>query len=62
MIKKYFATKEEFKAIQEAITNVLQLWHYPFIEANNGDGSATMMSKETFFEALAEELNVKEIS
>ena len=59
-MKKIFQiTPEEFTAIQTAIENVLNLCHYDFIEANDEDGSATAMSKETFFESLKREFEIK---
>ena len=52
MKKRYTITEEEFGAIQEAVTEALDLWAYDFIEASNKSGSAMSMSKETFFESL----------
>lgn len=52
MRKKYIITEEEFGAIKEAIEAQLDLFAYKFIEANDGHGRATSMSKETFFEGL----------
>lgn len=60
MKTKHYATKEEFNVIKEAITGILQLWQHPFIEGKNGENTAIAMSKETFFELLAKELNVDE--
>lgn len=59
MKKKYDITEEEFGAIKTAIENVLQLWHYDFIEANSENKDSTSMSKETFFDSLKMEFNVK---
>lgn len=57
MIKKYIATKDEIEGIKEVISKVLHLWQYEFIEANNKDGSAISMSKETFFKQLEQMLS-----
>ena len=59
MKKKYIIEQEEFDAIKTAIENVLQLWTHEFIEAKSEDGSATAMSKETFFEGLKAEFEIK---
>ena len=62
-MKKIFQiTPEEFTAIQTAIENVLRLWEYDCIEANTEDKGgkwATSMSKETFFESLKREFEIK---
>ena len=60
MRKKYTTTPEEFEAIQDAITNVLHLWQYEFIEANNGDEDSISMSTEPFFEALKKEFDIQD--
>jgi len=57
MTKNWALTEEEFEAIKKAITNVLHLWHYDFIEANDGAMNATSMSKEVFFEQLKGEFS-----
>jgi len=56
MKKKYTATKEEIEAVKEVISDILSLWNYDFIEANNEDGRSQSMSKETFFKELEREL------
>ena len=52
MRKKYEITEEEFTAISEAVRDVLQLWHYDLIEAQNESGASIGMSVETFFKNL----------
>jgi len=59
MKKLYQITEEEFNIIKEAIENTLSLWQYDFIEANDGNGRATSMSKETFFNGLKTEFIIK---
>ena len=59
MNKKYHITEEEFTAIKEAISSTLDLYAYDFIQANDSEGRATSMSKETFFESLKTEFVVK---
>ena len=59
MKKKYLIINEEFEAIKEAISEVLNLWNYDFIEANNEDGTERSMSKETFFKSLKSEFIIK---
>ena len=60
MKNKFIITNEEFEAIKKAITEVLGLWSYYFIEANNGDGNSISMNKEVFFEGLKGEFIVKD--
>lgn len=52
MKKRWEVTKEEFEAIEEAITAVLSLWQYEMISASDESGRSTGMSKKTFFETL----------
>lgn len=59
MKKHWEITTEEFEALKEAITDVLGLWNYDFIEASNEDGHSTSMSKETFFDALKSDFIIK---
>jgi hypothetical protein len=55
MKKQWELTNEEFEALKESITDVLDLWHYEFIEGNDGDGRSTSMSLETFWTNLRSE-------
>jgi hypothetical protein len=59
MKKKYEITEEEFNAIKEAISEVLQLWHHDCIEADNERQDSISMSKETFFEMLKGEFIIR---
>ena len=59
MQKKYFITEEEFTAIQTAIENVLGLWQYDIIIAEDENESQRSMSKQTFFESLKREFEIK---
>lgn len=59
MNKQWKLTEEEFKAIKEAITSVLNLWHYEFISASNQEKHEISMSIETFFNALKREFIIK---
>ncbi len=59
MKKIYKITQEEFDAIKDAVSNVLQLWQFEFIEASNENESSVSMSAKTFFDALSSEFIVE---
>ena len=59
MQKLFKVTEEEMKAIEKAVSDSLNLWNYDFIEANDGNGSGTSMSKESFFENLRSEFIIE---
>ena len=57
MIKKWTATKEEIEAIKEVISEILQLWKYDSISADDEYDGSISMSKEEFFKQLEQELS-----
>lgn len=46
-----------YDQIKKAIEDILQLWHYDFIEAHDGHDSSIGMSKQTFFKDLERALD-----
>jgi len=55
----YSTSEKEYQIIKKVIEDVLSLYQYDFISANNEDGGEISMSKETFFKGLEDRLNVE---
>ena len=54
----YSTSEKEYQIIKKVIEDVLSLYQYDYMSAEDDNGGCISMSKKTFFEQLKMDLNV----
>ena len=54
----YSTTEKEYEVIKKVIEDILSLYQYDYMSAEDDNGGGISMSKKTFFEQLKMDLNV----